>query len=229
MIDRRYVERLLELVAVVVVMLLVVPMWRQGQRSERGSIWEDGPVIKLTDLRRRVGDADTVLIEFGDFQCVFCGRQAIEIHPTIQREFIEGDVLSYAYVHFPLEELHPRAVAGSEAAECGGQQGNYWGMHVRLFGDPRNLTEGGFLDHARRLGLDLERFAACLDGSTAEVVMADRRLGMRLGVRGLPTFYLGRVEASGKVMLTAPFYGTARAQMLKERIARLEEAEWWSR
>ena len=101
--------------------------------AQRGRTEVAGINVAVTDLTKRIGDADIILIEFGDFQCHFCASQASEAMPRIRRQLIESGKLSYAYVHFPLEGLHPEAFAASEAAECAGEQDTYWDMHERLF------------------------------------------------------------------------------------------------
>ena len=221
----------MELLAAVVIMTVAsVLLWEQATRRDQPEGTQyPGVRIELADLTKRLGDADVVLVEFGDFQCPFCARQATGVHPDIQRQFIDAGTLSYAYVHFPLEDIHPEAIAASEAAECAGRQAKYWGMHSRLFEDPHDLTTVKFLRHARALGLDVERFQQCLGGEATERVMADRRLGLELGVRGIPAFFLGTVQTNGSVMLTEPFFGTAPPDLVSTLIARLPPVErsWW--
>ena len=138
-------------------------------------------------------------------------------------------MLSYAYVHFPLEDFHPEAIAASAAAECAGRQAKYWEMHSRLFEDPHDLTTAKFLHHARALGLDVERFQQCLGDEATERVMANRRLGLELGVRRIPFFFLGTVQTNGSVMLTEPLFGTATPDLVSTLMARVQPVErsWW--
>jgi protein-disulfide isomerase len=85
-----------------------------------------------------VGDVSTkgkagskvTIIEYSDFQCPFCSRA----HPTIQQVLKDyGDRVVFAYKHFPLVSIHPRAQITAEAAECAKDQGKFWEFHDQLF------------------------------------------------------------------------------------------------
>ncbi len=94
-------------------------------------------------------------------------------------------------------QLHPQAHLAAEAAECAGEQGQYWEMHTTLFASPSDwdTTEAAareaFAGYATRLGLETERFVACMtEGRYRDNVDANLAEGRRLGVTGTPAFVI---------------------------------------
>jgi protein-disulfide isomerase len=102
--------------------------------------------------------------------------------------------------HNPLP-IHSRAEAAAEAAECAGQQGQFWAMHDRLFGDPKKLDDSDLAEYARALGLDLSAFATCRPGSGNAIVRRDVAVAKDLGLKGTPTFLIGEIVSDGRVKI----------------------------
>jgi protein-disulfide isomerase len=133
-------------------------------------------------------DAPVTLIEYGDFECPYCGAA----HPAL-RELRRrmGDGLRFAFRHLPVVERHPHAQEAAEAAEAAGEQGRFWEMHDLLFENQRALAPDDLRGHARDLGLDLERFDAALaDHRHRARVERDVESAARSGVGGTPAFFL---------------------------------------
>jgi len=138
--------------------------------------------------------------EYGDYQCPPCGG----LHPiikTLKGEY--GDRIQFAFHHFPLTQLHSHAVEASYAAAAAGLQGKFWEMHNMLYenqslwsevGDFRPILE----DFARRIGLDIQRFAQDMNGlQVATIVSDDATRGSLLGVNSTPTIFInGQMIAS---------------------------------
>ena len=105
-------------------------------------------------------DAPVTLVEYGDFQCPYCG----DAYPVV-KDLVErfGDRLRFVFRHMPLADLHPRAPAAAEAAEAAATQGRFWDMHDRLFEHQLELSDAELREHAAAIGLDVERFDAELD------------------------------------------------------------------
>lgn len=106
---------------------------------------------------------------------------------------------------FPIAQLHPQAHIASEAAECSGEQGQYWVMHPKLFNAPSewDTTEAtaraAFAGYARDIGLDTLRFDACMaEGRYRPGIEANMAEGRRMGVTGTPTFIV-----NGKLLVGA--------------------------
>ena len=146
-------------------------------------------------------DAAIELIEYGDFECPYCGR-AHRIVKVLQ-EALGGDLL-FAWRNFPLAQVHPHALRAAAAAEAAGLQGRFWEMHDMLFEHQDALEAADLLAYAEALGLDMERFAADLDSDeVADRVRADFLSGARSGVNGTPTFFVNGERYDGSWELDA--------------------------
>ena len=132
------------------------------------------------------------MIEFSDFQCPFCGRYANDTFQKLIDQYVKTGKVRYVLRNFPLSQMHPLAEKAAEAAECAGEQGKYWEMHQQLFKNQRALDANEMAGQAVVLGLDQVRFQHCLDdGKFAAKVKTDTADGMKLNVRGTPTFFFG--------------------------------------
>ena len=137
-------------------------------------------------------DAPVTIVEYGDFQCPTCKMAFPAVKVLLQKL---GSDVRFAYRHFPLEQLHPHALAAAEAAESAASQDKFWEMHDLLFENQPRFERRDLDGYARGLGLDLPRFASELD-SRAHVgrVRSDVESGSRSRVRGTPGFFVnGRI------------------------------------
>ncbi|HEV7754377.1 MAG TPA: DsbA family protein [Mycobacteriales bacterium] len=140
-------------------------------------------------------DAPVTLVEYGDYQCPFCGAA----HPNVQAvQAAMGDDLLFAFRHFPLVEAHPFAEPAAEAAEAAGAQGLFWEMHDQLFTHQRALEPEYLLLYATTIGLDVDRFATELATRTyAPRVIEHLQSGVASGVQGTPTFFVNGLHYQG--------------------------------
>jgi Na+:H+ antiporter, NhaA family len=153
------------------------------------------PVDPARDHIRGAADAPVTLVEYGDFQCPYCG----DAYPVV-RDLLErfGDRLRFAFRHMPLPDLHPRAQAAAEAAEAAAAQGRFWEMHDRLFTHQLDLSDAGLRGHAEAIGLDVERFERDLrEGLHAARVETDYASGVRSGIPSTPRFFVNDVVHLG--------------------------------
>src|SRR5437868_3160920 len=95
-------------------------------------------------------DAPIQLVEYGDYQCPYCG-EADSIVKAIQERLSER--LCYAFRHFPLTNMHPYAEHAAEAAEAAGVQGKFWEMHDILFENQDALSDEALAEYAESLEL----------------------------------------------------------------------------
>jgi len=147
------------------------------------------------DHIRGPDDASVTLVEYGDYECPYCGRAEVVI-----RELLEafGDDLRYAWRHLPLNDVHAHAQTAAEAAEAAGAQGSFWEMHDRLLADQDELTLMDLTRHAKELGLDLDRFWDELRRREhAARVERDVASADASGVVGTPTFFINGRRHSG--------------------------------
>jgi protein-disulfide isomerase len=165
-------------------------------------------------------DAKVTLVEFTDYQCPFCGRAFRQTYPPVVAEYVKTGKVKYVLHDFPLEQLHPNAFKAAEAARCAGDQGKYWEMHDRLFGDQKALDEKGLEASAQALGLDTKQFQQCLDtGKYKAEIESEIQAGKELGVTGTPTFFLGPSGAEpGKFRATKKIGGAFPYTAFKQAI-----------
>ena len=146
------------------------------------------PVDPETDHIRGPMNAPLTLVEYGDFECPFCGRVTGAIDDV--RAYF-GERLRYVFRHLPLTDVHPRAEAAARAAEAAAAQSRFWEMHDMLFRNSSELSDEDLLRYADELGLDVERFDTDLeDDRIAEHVRDHAASAEVSGVRGTPTFFV---------------------------------------
>ena len=139
------------------------------------------------DHVRGPADAPVTIVEYGDFECPYCGM-AEPVVRELLREF--GDV-AYVWRHLPLTDVHPNAQLAAEAAELAADQGAFWEMHDVLLTHQDALRPDDLLGYAAQLGLDVERFANDLrEHRSASRVADDVDSADLSGVSGTPTFFI---------------------------------------
>ena len=139
--------------------------------------------------------APVTLVEYGDFECPYCGR-AYPIVKQLQQRL--GSRLRFVFRNFPLKEIHPHAEHAAEAAEAAGAQGKFWEMHDRLFERQFALEDSSLLEYAADLGLDVGRVAGELaQGAYGARLREDFRSGVSSGVNGTPTFFINGTRHDG--------------------------------
>ena len=140
----------------------------------------------------------TVLIEFSDFQCPYCA----EAHKTLKSLLAnhQNDLI-VAYKHLPLTAIHAEALPAAQAAWAANQQGKFWEYHDALFDNQKQLGEDLYLDIAKKLNLDLQKFQR--DRLLANTAIGqDIQLAQKLGIAGTPTFVMNSKNFSGAVQVS---------------------------
>jgi Na+:H+ antiporter, NhaA family len=147
------------------------------------------PVDPARDHMRGNADAPVTLVEYGDFQCPYCGDAYPVVNDLLERF---GDQLCFVFRHMPLPDLHPRAPFAAEAAEAAGAQKRFWEMHDRLFEHQHQLADAELRAHAEAVGVpDPARFDAELRDRVYETRVAeDFESGARSGVPSTPRFFV---------------------------------------
>jgi protein-disulfide isomerase len=158
-------------------------------------------------------DAPLVLVEYGDYECPFCGAAHISVR-EVQHQL--GPDLAFVFRNFPIVGAHPHAIRAAEAAEAAGAQGRFWPMHDRLFEHQQRLDEENLVRHALAVGVDdLERFVRELaEHHYLSRIREDLGSGARSGVNGTPTFFVNGARHGGgydaaslmQALLAAPSY-----------------------
>ncbi len=156
-----------------------------------------GAAEPLTDLAIEVSldhdhvrgpvDGRVTVVEYGDFECPYCGR-AEPIMRELLREF--GDV-RYVWRHLPLNDVHAHAQLAAEAAEAAAAQEAFWPMHDLLLNHQDALETSDLLRYAEQLGLDVDRFSTALRTQAGAARIAEDVDSADLSaVSGTPTFFI---------------------------------------
>lgn len=140
-------------------------------------------------------DAPVTLVEYGDFQCPHC-RAAHFVMKNVLADM--GDELRFVFRHMPLTQVHPMAEMAAEASEAAGAQGKFWPYHDGLYENQDALSPLLVMALAKRLKLDLERFADDLQTHRyAKKVREDFMGAVRSGAAGTPTFFINGERYEG--------------------------------
>jgi protein-disulfide isomerase len=145
-----------------------------------------------------IGDpsAPVVIYEFADFQCPACAQYASIYAPIIKQRLVDTGLVRYVHYDFPLTQIHPHAFLAARAGRCANEQGGFWQFHDLTYARQRRWTalsdpSSVFVDVAEEIGLDEDRFEACLRSDRfAEEVTRSLRLGESMGVPGTPTLFV---------------------------------------
>jgi Na+/H+ antiporter NhaA len=139
------------------------------------------------DHIRGLDDAPVTVVEYGDFQCPYCGQA----EPVVRELLRDVGDLRYVWRHLPLYDVHPRAQLAAEAAEAAARQRAFWPMHDLLLDHQDALEPSDVIAYAEQLGLDLDRFTEDLDNHTGAAQIAEDVESADLsGVSGTPTFFV---------------------------------------
>ena len=169
------------------------------------------------DHIRGPAHAPITVIEFGDFECPYCGQA----EPVV-RELLNDVNVRYVWRHLPLSDVHPRAELAAEAAEAAAAQGAFWEMHDLLLAHQDELTPVDLTRYARELELDVDRFHDELRRHIHEARVAqDVESADVSGVSGTPTFFVNGQRHHGaydvQTLSAAIRTALAQAQAAKGR------------
>ncbi len=168
---------------------------RKGSDVVNATQWEPRLTLPVSEDRDHIqgpADAPVTLVQYGDYECPYCGA-AYPIIKDVQGRM--GDRLRFVFRNFPIITSHPHAEQAAEAAEAAAAQGKFWEMHDHLYENQRHLRDDRLHAYVEALGLDVDLF----DKELAEHVHADRvhedfMSGVRSGVNGTPTFFINGVR-----------------------------------
>jgi Na+/H+ antiporter NhaA len=145
------------------------------------------PVDPERDHIRGPEEAPVTVLEYGDFECPYCGRA----EPAVRELLADFGDVRYVWRHLPLTDVHPHASAAAEAAEAAGTQGAFWELHDLLLDHQDALLDSDLIGYAEALGLDVERFEDDLRERTGAAHIAEDVDSADLsGVSGTPTFFI---------------------------------------
>jgi protein-disulfide isomerase len=210
---------------IIAVFLVFVGIFVFGQKSTNNPTNSNG---KLSQHIEGLGQSHITLVEYGDYQCPYCG----EYYPVVKQIAAEYNTqMTFQFRNFPLTSLHPNAFAGARAAEAASLQGKFWQMHDLLYEQNGEYYQSNetlsnwigasnpqpfFDQYAKQLGLNITKFNQ--DYASNEVngtINADLAEGNTLGVDATPTFFLNGKQISVGISV-AQFQSVINAAIAKQ-------------
>ena len=170
------------------------------------------PPLGKSDHVAGPATAAVILVEYGDFDCPYCG-QAYPIVKRIQHAL--GAELRFAFRHFPLTQIHPHAQHAAEASEAAADRGRFWEMHGKLFEHQGALEDRDLVRYASEIGITGAEVARALATGTYTRSVREHFLsGVLSGVNGTPTFFINGRRYDGDWTDEAAFLGALRSSSL---------------
>jgi protein-disulfide isomerase len=139
-------------------------------------------------------DAAVVLVEYGDFECPYCGEEYPELR-AVQKAM--GDSLCFVFRHFPLRQAHPHAEHAAEFSEAAATVDKFWEMHDLLYENQQALSDRDLVRYSRSLGLEEPLIESAQSGTFAARVQRDVSSGARSGVNGTPCLFINGQRYDG--------------------------------
>ncbi|BAV32624.1 thioredoxin [Sulfuricaulis limicola] len=138
--------------------------------------------------------AKIAIVEFSDYQCLYCQDFNRRQFVQIKKEYIDTGVVQFIHKDLPLR-MHRHAVPAAMAARCAGAQGRFWDMHDALFAHQDRLGQDLYPELARQLDLDVAKFSTCLESQDhGQGIGQDVGVARMLGFTGTPSFLIGKIE-----------------------------------
>jgi len=153
------------------------------------------PPVSERDHGQGRADAPVTLVEYGDYQCPYCGAAFPEVK-RLQKAL--GKRLRFVFRNFPLTQAHPYALIAAEAAEAAALHGKFWQMHDLIYENQAALEPDILPAWAEKVGLDLDEFGTAIQqGVVTKRIKEDRMSGIRSGVNGTPSFFINGTRYDG--------------------------------
>ena len=139
-------------------------------------------------------NAPITIVEYSDFQCPFCGKFFKETESMLREKYIKTGKVKFIYRNFAF--LGQESLWAANAARCAGEQDKFWQYHDYLYGNQSGENQGAFSkdnlkSFATALGLDKEKFGACLDSEKyTDLIQKETKAGAEAGVQGTPANFI---------------------------------------
>jgi protein-disulfide isomerase len=178
-----------------------------GTPARMAALTNSGQDPMLARRTKGPPTAALTVYELSDFQCPYCRRQALEVLPALEREFIATGKVRWIFLNFPLTQIHANSAAASEFAMCAARVDKFWPVHDLLFTYQEKWAPlkdpGPFLiTLADSAGIPREDLTGCLQNhETRELVRAEGEGAAKSGVSSTPTVY---IEGVGLLRGAAP-------------------------
>lgn len=168
--------------------------------------------------------APITIIQFGDFQCRFCGRYARETEPQINQTYVETGKINLVFKHFVTHG--PDSLTAAIASQCANEQGKFWDFYKILYGNQGEENSGwASADNLKKFasqinGMDMKKFNSCLNDKKYEsIVDNDTAFAYKSGFQGTPTFIIEKSDGSQPQVLLGAYPFPAFQAILDKKIS----------
>lgn len=176
-------------------------VWFKGAPADTTT----GVIGEYASYTKGPSTAKIKITEYGDFQCPACAAMAPVVADLLAK--YPNDI-ELTFKHFPLTQIHPRALLAAKASEAAGKQGKFFEMHDKLFEGQsswgsNSKAEDVFVGYATELGLDVDQFKTDLkDATIAAKIKSNQAEGMKKDVQGTPTFFVDGLKVENALLVT---------------------------
>ena len=170
------------------------PSQNARTNNEKTAVIAALPQVSSSDFVLGDQNAPVTIIEYGDFQCPFCGKFFKETELVLREKYIKTGKVKFIYRDFAF--LGQESLWAASAARCAGEQGKFWQYHDYLYGNQRGENQGAFNKNnlksfSAALGLDTEKFNICLDSEKyTDLIQKETKAGGESGVQGTPASFI---------------------------------------
>ncbi len=194
------------IIAVATIYSVKRPSSNTGVDNGKTAVLAALPQVSSSDFVLGDQNAPVTIIEYSDFQCPFCGKFFKETESVLREKYIKTGKVKFIYRSFAF--LGQESLWAANAARCAGEQGKFWQYHDYLYSNQSGENQGAFSkdnlkSFATALGLDTEKFNACLDSEKyTDLIQKETKAGGEAGVQGTPanfingTLYPGALPAA---------------------------------
>ncbi len=205
-IDAKFEEKVLQIIKNnPEVLIESIQVYQQEQKVKKEQERQAFLQELKTNSTQIIGDSPTkgaknaqiILAEFSDFQCPFCAKATETIDAFMSKH---GNEVQLVYKHFPLVSIHDQAIPAAESAWAAYQQGKFWEYHDGLFRGQNKLGDEFYLELAKSLNLNLEKFKSDRNKASQEIIK-DIEIANKLGIKGTPYFIMNGEMFFGSLKL----------------------------
>jgi len=168
--------------------------------------------------------APITIVEFGDFQCEFCDRYALQTEPQIDQQYVDTGQVAVVFKHFAW--YGPDSLSAAQASLCANEQGKFWQFHDILYHNQKAINSGWAKVSNLKIfatqveGLDASKFNTCLDsGKYSSQVQTDTIQAKTLGFPGTPGFVIEKSDGTQQTLLQGAYPITAFQQTIDSKLA----------
>lgn len=151
--------------------------------------------VSAQDHSAGPANAPVTLVEYGDYQCPYCG-EAYSVLKAVQQAM--GNKLRFVFRNFPISEIHPHALHAAQFAEAAAAVGKFWVAHDMLYERQQALDDRDLVAYGNIIGLDAAKLRAAFDGRFDEKIEADFMGGVHSGVNGTPSLFINGLRYDGE-------------------------------